>query len=276
VSLLGLLKLFHTMASEWIWSVNNLAHTHSTGWWGEVEANHAFCEPHYAVSHYIAEFFNSTSSLIYILLAFFIQLPKHDAFLQISRIWLLAIGIGSLLFHGTMRYAMQLADEIPMVGFVTTLMIAKISMPHPWLIGYTGLATVISIFYGISLIGVYVLWDQYEIFIHGFTILVVCDFLLSIPLWQNKRGSKWETLQIRSHMVGIFTILLGKVAWEVEHLLCESHPFVWPLHVVWHLLSCTSAYGSVTSTYVMRAKETEEIPRLFGFTEFRIRDTKID
>jgi dihydroceramidase len=228
------------------------------------------------VSPYIAEFFNSTSSLIYILLALFIQLPKHDAFIQISRTWLLAIGIGSLLFHGSMRYATQLADEIPMVGFVTTLMIAKISMPHPWLIGYTGLATAVSFLYGTVLIAVYVLWDEYEIFIHGFTILVLCDFILNIPLWQNKRGSKWEILQFRSHMVGLFSILLGKVAWEVEHFFCESHPFIWPLHVVWHLLSCTSAYGSLTSTYVMRANETEKIPRLFGFTDLRVGDNKID
>jgi dihydroceramidase len=235
-----------------------------------VEANHAFCEPHYAVSPYIAEFFNSTSSLIFILpLALFLPCPKHnDAFIQISKAWLLAIGIGSLLFHGSMRYAMQLADEIPMVGFVTTLVICKISMPHPWLIGHTGLATAASCLYGISLMCAYVLWDEYEIFIHGFTMLVVCDFLLSIPLWRNKRGTKWETLQFRSNLVGLFAILLGRVAWEVEHWFCESHPFVWPLHVVWHVLSCASAYGSITSTFVMRAKETDEIPRLFGFTDF--------
>ena len=262
------------MSSEWTWPINNMAHTHNvTGFWGPVEANHAFCEPHYAVSPYIAEFFNSTSSLIFMLVALFINFPT-DPFIQVSRVWLLAIGLGSMLFHGTMRYEMQLADEIPMVGFVTTLMIAKISMPHPWLIGYIGLANALVIFVALALIGIYVIWDEYEIFIHGFTLLVIVDSILNVAVWQNKASTKWEKLQTRSHMVGFFAILLGRVAWESEHYFCVSYPSVWPLHVVWHLLSCTSAYGSMTSTYVMRAKENAKMPRLIGFLEFS-RDKKI-
>lgn len=106
-------------------------------------------------------------------------------------------------------------------------------------------------------------------------IYIISDCrLLNVAVWQNKASTKWEKLQTRSHMVGFFAILLGRVAWESEHFFCVSYPSVWPLHVVWHLLSCTSAFGSMTSTYVMRAKENAKMPRLIGFLEFS-RDKKI-
>ena len=38
-----------------------------SGYWGEADTNTAFCEPKYAHSSFIAEFVNSSSSLLYIL-----------------------------------------------------------------------------------------------------------------------------------------------------------------------------------------------------------------
>lgn len=36
-----------------------------TGYWGEVDALHTFCEPNYASSAFVAEFWNSLGSAVY-------------------------------------------------------------------------------------------------------------------------------------------------------------------------------------------------------------------
>jgi len=240
---------------------------HATGFWGPVEANHSFCEPHYAVSPYIAEFFNSTSSIIYILLALCVRFP-NDSLLRAAQVWLLAVGVGSILFHGTMRYVFQLADEIPMVGFLATLMVAKISTPHPLLNnGYIWMAKTLVLLFSVALITVYVVLDQYEIFIHGFTFMVLVDTVLTLTLLNT--SGKWGKVELRAYIVSFVSIILGRIVWESEHLLCPSYPQVWPLHVVWHLCSCLSAYMAMVTVYVIRAGKdtTTKLPRFVGFED---------
>ena len=41
----------------------------STGYWGKATAVHQFCEPKYATSPYVAEFYNSISSFLYVFAA---------------------------------------------------------------------------------------------------------------------------------------------------------------------------------------------------------------
>lgn len=242
-------------SNNWTWSINNLASTHPTGFWGPVEANHAFCEPHYAITPYIAEFFNSTSSIIYILLGsgFVVKFP-NDGYIQTAQVWLVAVGIGSMLFHGTMRYVFQLTDEVPMVGFLSTLMIAKITaMQLPTTTAIT-LAIALVVLFSISLIAIYTLWNEYEIFIHGFTGMVLVDTVLTLSLLDRRASNKWRKVEGRAYLVSFFSIVLGRVAWESEHLLCPQYPQVWPLHVVWHLFSCLSAYAAMVNIYVIRAR----------------------
>ena len=259
--------------AEWTWSINNMADVHSLGFWGPVQANHAFCEPHYAVSPYIAEFFNSTSSIIYILLACCIRFP-NDKLLAAAQLWLGAVGLGSMLFHGTMRYMFQLTDEVPMVGFLCTLMVAKISTPHPWVRNDATrhIANALVILFSMTLMCVYVVMDEYEIFVHGFTVMVLGDTFLTLTLmdWRSK-------LQRRAYAVSFFGILLGRVGWELEHILCPEYPSVWPLHVVWHVLSCLSAYGAMVNAYVMRADKGATLPRFVGFGDcIATQESKVD
>ena len=85
-----------------------------TGFWGPVDAVHQFCEPHYATSFYVCEFFNGLSSIVFVLTAWhcYRTLPSNDKSSDMNYIrslcgWLGLIGIGSIAFHSTMRRASQ-------------------------------------------------------------------------------------------------------------------------------------------------------------------------
>lgn len=241
-----------------MWSVNNHIHNR-TGFWGPVDANHSFCEPHYAVSPYCAEFFNSVSSLVFVVLAVSLRFPGGDRLVRASQVWLALIGLGSITFHGSMRRTMQLCDEVPMVGFVATLLVAKIVKPHPrvpdklvpWLSGA-------AVLFSVALCACYVVFDQYEIFVHGFTLQCAVDGVLVHTMERHPLHGRE---QFRASIMSLVWILLGRVAWETEHNLCGRYPQLWPLHVLWHFLSCASAYNSMVFAYLARAKDDAELPR---------------
>jgi len=113
---------------------NSINSTNSSGYWGAQTATIDWCELNYEVTYYIAEFWNTVSSLIMVILPIFgiiwyykfskmyekesIQL-KTKFSLSISIVWcylgLMLVGIGSMMFHMSLLYKYQLLDELPMV-----------------------------------------------------------------------------------------------------------------------------------------------------------------
>lgn len=82
------------------------------GYWGASDSTVDWCEPNYVVTIYIAEFFNTISSVpivIWALLGFYLCYKngvreKRYLCLLLS---LALIGCGSILFHSTLRYHAQ-------------------------------------------------------------------------------------------------------------------------------------------------------------------------
>ena len=87
------------------------------GYWGPVDALHTFCEPKYVTHPKAAEFYNSIGSLIYCVAALAGLRATSGMVWQVTVGWwsILVVGIGSTLFHLTMRYHMELLDELPML-----------------------------------------------------------------------------------------------------------------------------------------------------------------
>mmetsp|Transcript_66923 Transcript_66923/g.81951 ORF Transcript_66923/g.81951 Transcript_66923/m.81951 type:complete len:127 (+) Transcript_66923:40-420(+) len=90
------------------------------GYWGPVDSIVDWCEPNYYVTQYIAEFLNTLSSIpmvifpligIYLCCKSGVFERRYYVLLFLESI----IGIGSVIFHGTLRYNAQLFDEIPMM-----------------------------------------------------------------------------------------------------------------------------------------------------------------
>jgi dihydroceramidase len=208
-----------------------------TGFWGPVDSNHQFCEPHYASSYYLAEFYNSLSSFLYVALGIYLYRRLTDSWIRWACAWLVVIGFGSFLFHGTMRYSMQLLDEGPMVGFLGTCTLLKVKH-HPWLQRNATFWRIVIFLQCIAVLLTYVWLNRYELFLHGFTALACVDAAIGYTLPTSETG--WW---LRNRC--LLAIVIGKAIWEVENRFCQQYPAVWPLHVVWHLASCLSAYYGV-------------------------------
>jgi dihydroceramidase len=97
----------------------------SWGYWGPPNADFNWCEPDYVDSAYVAETWNSLTSLLYIVPAF-LGLINARAYLgEEKRFYVLLgsialVGVGSTAFHATLLYPYQLMDELPMFYLVLT------------------------------------------------------------------------------------------------------------------------------------------------------------
>lgn len=84
-----------------------------------------WCEQNYSVSSYIAEYWNTLTGLCIIFSGVYFErwrviyineaLHKYnDNFVRICTL-LILVGVGTMLFHGTLYYPFQLLDELPML-----------------------------------------------------------------------------------------------------------------------------------------------------------------
>lgn len=122
-----------------IFYISNVSHIlkimqGQNGFWGERTATIDWCEKNYEVTYYIAEFWNTVSNLVLILFPMYglywsfkhisysnknsTQQKKHFTIpgsLLLCHLGLIAVGVGSWMFHMTLLYPMQLLDELPMI-----------------------------------------------------------------------------------------------------------------------------------------------------------------
>jgi hypothetical protein len=93
--------------------------------WAPVSASVDWCEQNYVHSNYIAEFWNTLSSVPLCLvalvgLAFAVKF-KYPTRVIVCYAGLFVVGLGSIAFHGTLTHAGQALDELSMLWTVTAL-----------------------------------------------------------------------------------------------------------------------------------------------------------
>ena len=115
---------------------NDGAISENGGHWSPSTSDFDWCERNYIFSEFIAEPFNSGTSLIYIIVAVLSMsaakrhLPPSvsNTDLLFLTMILICIGIGSTLFHASLLYDTQLLDEIPMhwlVSYASVMMYTR-------------------------------------------------------------------------------------------------------------------------------------------------------
>ncbi|KAL1586913.1 hypothetical protein WHR41_04210 [Cladosporium halotolerans] len=127
------------------------------GYWAPITSTLDWCEENYYATPYSAEIVNTLTNLLFIYLAYRgianCLAHGHDRIFLITFVGYLLVGSGSFLFHTTLKYPMQLVDELSMI-YTTCLMFwatfeHKRSPPVPLLLGLamTGLALFITAYY---------------------------------------------------------------------------------------------------------------------------------
>jgi len=220
------------------------------------EADVKWCEPNHELSVWVAEPFNTASSLALILLGLhgYTQLENNPLPSVLSAVhWrfhnmfklLIYSGIGSVVHHGSMFWIGQVLDELPSLWGTMLLLFSLVATSQrkadnisTMLVMHTMMAT-----------GAYMFWGfQYYAGAQGLSCLAVVLMCAHVSLG-NIRGLSADdqccmrglaTKGLLAFGVGFFCV------WVPEHWLCDSYPHQMQplrLHAIFHLLC---AYGSYT------------------------------
>lgn len=94
------------------------------GFWGVPTSTVDWCEANYAHSFYVAEWWNTLSSVAMVAVGV-VGAWLHRRVLEPRFLWAFAlvslVGLGSIAFHGTLLFQLQMLDELPMVYLVTLI-----------------------------------------------------------------------------------------------------------------------------------------------------------
>ncbi|KAK5814970.1 ceramidase-domain-containing protein [Linnemannia elongata] len=103
------------------------------GYWSPSTSSVDWCESNYVVSFYVAEFWNTISNAACFAAAaiayHFFPGAKEARFRYLFGT-LFLVGLGSVLFHGTLRHKMQLLDELPMLYSATIILFILVEAKH--------------------------------------------------------------------------------------------------------------------------------------------------
>ncbi|EMD01248.1 hypothetical protein BAUCODRAFT_29697 [Baudoinia panamericana UAMH 10762] len=95
------------------------------GYWSPITSTLDWCEENYYSTPYAAEIVNTLTNLIFPYLAikgcFNCYSQGHDRVFFVAFVGYLIVGLGSFAFHATLKYPMQLVDELGMI-YTTCLM----------------------------------------------------------------------------------------------------------------------------------------------------------
>jgi dihydroceramidase len=215
-----------------------------TPYWGPVTSNHDWCEPNYQWSPYIAEFWNTVSSLTMVFLGLFGMWfsYKNNTHLKaqsyISAFFgLTMVGVGSVLFHSTLLFEAQMADELPMI--LGTLVYMYIVMDVQFLTWRKQMTSWWRTFIinGLILYGMmisYVMLSQVGthvpfLFAYGFMVayIVISSFMMAMTS-TDEVVSKWFWYSVASYLIAF-------AFWLLERNFCSNFWFLQYMHAVWHL-----------------------------------------
>mmetsp|Transcript_29704 Transcript_29704/g.26270 ORF Transcript_29704/g.26270 Transcript_29704/m.26270 type:complete len:293 (+) Transcript_29704:211-1089(+) len=207
------------------------------GFWGPVDASLDWCEPNYIITPYIAEFWNTISAIPMFTWSLVGWYLCYRSGVKESRFKILLaslgfIGIGSVCFHGTLRFSAQLLDELPMMiasycSLFCALEIEKNKPKKRVIIGcFVGM-----IFQGLS----YAIFKWYIIFIVGYSIVMITQIIIIFShIFADFRNKGWNSQSTWFAIIGLVMILSSCTLWILENAFCEQLG-KFKLHAVWHV-----------------------------------------
>ncbi|KAF9954361.1 Alkaline ceramidase 3 [Mortierella alpina] len=248
---------------------STLVMSHSPGFWGHPTASD-WCESNYDKSHYIAEFFNSLSSLSMILVGL-AGMYLHSSFEKRFLLTfgsIVIVGIGSIAFHGTLLFPLQMLDEVPMVYSILSLAYCCVeNKPYrrygvwfPISIALYGLlTTLIMLFAGPDN---HLL--EFIVFQSSFTFMVLIVMSHIIKIYGNLRDTSIKRLWATTGIMGV----VAYAYWNIDFRMCgfvQNLPFgIWnpQFHAWWHVGASLCSYMVCLLVCYDRAQNLGRDPKI--------------
>eukprot|EP00750_Incisomonas_marina_P022030 INCI4827.2.p1 GENE.INCI4827.2~~INCI4827.2.p1 ORF type:complete len:291 (-),score=14.41 INCI4827.2:374-1246(-) len=232
-----------------------LLHNSAPGFWGAVESSIDWCERNYAVSFYIAEYYNTISNVVLLGLGLWgVALCRKQHFenrFVAVYFGVAAIGLGSAMFHGCLSHVGQQGDETPMIWTILSWLYCLICMEpqyeeaHPrWCkflaYAFTGIGVAWAIIhYEFSFV------LAFQMFF-GFITVLALGFLSR----EYSKCSDEPARRVCRWYVGC--LFIAFFFWNIDQQFCEilnSLPYGLPnpqFHAWWHVLVGISSYCGPT------------------------------
>ncbi|CAG8492114.1 6528_t:CDS:2 [Funneliformis caledonium] len=224
-----------------------------------------------------AEFFNTISSFCMVCAGVFGVMMHYKGFelrYPIAFASIIVVGIGSILFHGTLLFSLQLFDEIPMVFCVLTLLYSVVENKPQKRFG--NWFPILLICWGIGIIYVMIhsgkehdneLMQSIEFYVFQGTFVAMSIFVYAhtIMIVLNPDGEPSIT---RLWLLGSAVFSLGYIGWHIDLRFCSvvhQLPFALPnpqLHAWWHLMASYGSYLLCVFVAYDRAKVLGKKPTL--------------
>mmetsp|Transcript_42802 Transcript_42802/g.100349 ORF Transcript_42802/g.100349 Transcript_42802/m.100349 type:complete len:258 (-) Transcript_42802:51-824(-) len=201
-----------------------------------------WCESNYAVSSWVAEFWNTVSSAAMLAPALWglrIAIARrYEAVVVVQFMVLIVVAVGTALFHASLGYAGQMVDELSMLAgglnWVVGLLLAthrSRGEPAP------GSKIVALVFVTIGFCGPHVAFGFTVVFQVFFTLFVLAGLVLLHELYWNIFTLDAQRCLVRLYLAS----LVGSVIpWQADIHACKwlaSLPLGNPqLHAWWHVI----------------------------------------
>ncbi|KAL2265812.1 hypothetical protein VTJ83DRAFT_6912 [Remersonia thermophila] len=252
------------------------------GVWSPPTSRANFCEEDYNITFYLAEFINALTNVTYVYLALRAMYgPSHRRrdggrrrllrpswdFMSAS---LLVLGLGSFLFHATLRQTLEFVDEFSMLGLTWSMLHASLTARQP-----RARARAISVLlaaaylsFAVFYLGAPQIIYQVYAFTSSLALLLLRTFYVlhwaDAGFPEDKRRD-W----VRRTWKAVATSVLGYVLWIIDFEHCAQlrawrrslglpWAFLLELHGWWHILTAIGAGQSMQVAREARA-EVEEL-----------------
>ncbi|ETV96199.1 hypothetical protein H310_10393 [Aphanomyces invadans] len=231
------------------------------GYWGDVTATIDWCEPNYAVSPYIAEFYNTWSNIWFIVLGLYgLHRSVAEGFeLRFHLIYanIVVVGIGSAMFHGTLTFVSQQCDETPMVW---SMLLWFYILYAPLWQHNAVVDTIAEI--SLTIVGIaFAILHAIHRYTTAFQLLFAALVVVCLPRLRWYYSNLSDRYAKRVAVTYLAAILLGTACWLIDYHYCDA-AFNLYGHVWWHVFMSINAYCGPLFMQYVRADSKGQQPSI--------------
>ena len=217
------------------------------GYWGRTTSNINWCERDYAVTFYIAEFWNTLTSLFMLFVGCVGMFATQSLPFRVGYLTLSMIGVGSSAFHATMRREEQMLDEVPMLFAVSAIMYLSLTAraakrvisieDNGVSLRKFGLIFFLVTFCVVITALMFMYPENPVIFLLSFGVALTLTVISGVMRYYH--GGRSGRPVSRAQYAGEIALMIwgiGGIAWCIEPHVCHK---VGPLqlHAWWHMAS---------------------------------------
>ena len=208
-----------------------------------------WCEPNYVLTTWIAEWWNTLSSLLIVALGVHGWLrcrrERAEPRFLFCFMTMAVVGAGSAAFHATMLQVAQALDELPMIygglGLLYCLVNGRLESPQRerrWTVGLVIYALLFTVCY-------FSMRSYFTLFIISYALIITAIVLGAAKLSFSSAGSPTHrrlfSLGAGSFCAGVFLF------WFPEHVFfaCDHPVQALHLHAWWHVLAAIGTYAGI-------------------------------